>query len=106
GSKLFWRRPMGASSLWCARHGHRLGGESPLVSWSRRTKRTAERRTARAEGSGERSCGPTNRNRIRGGAEQGERARNREALGTKARRRRSGGRAAKADVLTRGDLAS
>jgi len=51
------------------------------------------------------AAGPTNRNRIEGGAEQGERARNREALVTKARRRRSGGRAAKVDVLTRGDLA-
>ncbi|MER9230257.1 hypothetical protein NKI39_32650 [Mesorhizobium sp. M0664] len=30
---------------------------------------------------------------------------NRETVVTKARRRRSGGRAAKADVLTRGDLA-
>src|SRR2546423_1174652 len=59
----------------------------------------------RREGSGKRSCGPTNRNRIEGGAEQGERACNREALVTKARRRRSGGRAAKANVLTRGDLA-
>jgi hypothetical protein len=59
----------------------------------------------RREGSGERSCGPTNRNRIRGGAEQGERATDREALVIKAKRRRSGGRAAKADVLTRGDLA-
>ena len=43
--------------------------------------------------------------RIRGGAEQGERAVDREAVVTKARRRRSGGRAAKVDVLTRGDLA-
>ena len=59
----------------------------------------------RREGSGKRSCGPTNRNRIEGGAEQGKRATDREALLTKARRRRSGGRAAKADVLTRGDLA-
>jgi hypothetical protein len=42
---------------------------------------------------------------MRGGAEQGKRANDREALVTKARRRRSGGRAAKADALTRGDLA-
>ena len=28
----------------------------------------------RREGNGERSCGPTNRNQIRGGADQGERA--------------------------------
>jgi hypothetical protein len=56
----------------------------------------------RREGSGERSCGPTNRNRIEGGAGQGERAKDREAVMTKARRRRSGGRAAKVDVLTPG----
>jgi len=35
-------------------------------------------------GSGERNRGPTNRNRIGGDAEQGERARNREARVTKA----------------------
>jgi hypothetical protein len=34
----------------CARHGHRLGGESPLVSWLQRVKRGAERRTARTVG--------------------------------------------------------
>lgn len=53
----------------------------------------------------ERSRGPTYRNRMGGGAEQGERAKDREALGVKARRRRSGGRAVKDGVLTRGDLA-
>ena len=58
------------------------------------------------EGSGERNRGPTNRNRIRGEAEQGERASDREALVTKVRRRKSGGRAVKASVLTWGDLAS
>jgi len=53
----------------------------------------------------ERSCEPMNKNRIEGAAEQGERAMNREALVVKARRRRSGGCAAKECVLTRGDLA-
>ena len=53
----------------------------------------------------ERSCEPMNKNRIEGAAEQGERAKNREALVIKARRRRSGGCAAKECVLTRGDLA-
>jgi len=53
----------------------------------------------------ERSCEPMNKNRIEGAAEQGERAMNREALVIKARRRRSGGCAAKECVLTRGDLA-
>ena len=46
-----------------------------------------------------------NKNRIEGAAEQGERAMNREALVIKARRRRSGGCAAKECVVTRGDLA-
>ena len=39
----------------------------------------------------ERSCEPMSKNRIEGVTEQGERARNREALVTKARLRRSGG---------------
>ena len=46
------------------------------------------------EGSVERSCEPMNKNRIEGAAEQGERAKNREALVIKARWRRSGGRGA------------
>ena len=53
----------------------------------------------------ERSCEPMDKNRIEGGAEQGERAKDREALVIKARRRKSGGCAAKECVLTRGDLA-
>src|SRR6201995_5663725 len=57
------------------------------------------------EGSVERSCGPMNKNRIEGAADQGERARNREALVIKGRRRKSGGRAVKERVLTWGDLA-
>jgi hypothetical protein len=54
----------------------------------------------------ERSCGPMNKNRIEGGAEQGERANGREALVANFRWRRSGGRAVKECVLTWGDLAS
>jgi hypothetical protein len=46
-----------------------------------------------------------NKNRIEGGAEQGERATDREALVTKARWRKSGGRAVKECVLTWGDIA-
>jgi hypothetical protein len=46
-----------------------------------------------------------NKNRILGAAGQGERANGREALVTKARWRRSGGRAVKECVLTWGDLA-
>ena len=56
-------------------------------------------------GSVERSCGPMNKNRIEGVADQGERARDREALVIKARRRRSGGCAATECVLTWGALA-
>jgi hypothetical protein len=56
-------------------------------------------------GSGERNRGPTYRNRIRGEAAQGERARIREALVAKGRSRKSGGRAVKGGVLTWGDLA-
>ena len=54
----------------------------------------------------ERICEPMDKNRIKGVAEQGERARNREALVIKARWRKSGGCAVKECVLTRGDLAS
>jgi hypothetical protein len=56
-------------------------------------------------GSAERSCEPMNKNRIEGVVGQGERAQNREALVTKARRRKSGGCAVKESVLTWGDLA-
>ena len=52
----------------------------------------------------DRSCGPMNKNRIKGVADQGEWARDREALVTKGRWRRSGDRAAKGCVLTWGDL--
>jgi len=45
------------------------------------------------------------KNRIEGVAEQGERACDREALVTKVRWRRFGGRAVKECVLTWGDLA-
>jgi hypothetical protein len=53
----------------------------------------------------ERSCEPMDKNRIEGAAEQGERARNREALVIKATWRKSGGCAVKECVLTWGDLA-
>jgi hypothetical protein len=56
-------------------------------------------------GSVERNCEPMDKNRIEGVAEQGERARFREALVIKAERRKSGGCAGKECVLTQGDLA-
>jgi len=52
----------------------------------------------------ERSCGPMNKKRIEGIADQGERAKDREALVTKRKRRRSGGRAVKECVFTLEDL--
>ena len=52
------------------------------------------------------NCEPMNKNRIEGTAEQGERAKDREALVIKAKRCRSGGCAMKECVLTWGDLAS
>jgi hypothetical protein len=61
---------------------------------------------SRLEEAGSVIRGPTNRNRIRGGADQGERATDREALVAKDLRRKSGGRAEKAGGLTWGDLAS
>ena len=54
----------------------------------------------------ERSCEPMNKNRIEGGAVQGEWAKSREALVIKGRWRRSGGCAVKECVLTWGDPAS
>jgi hypothetical protein len=54
----------------------------------------------------ERNCEPMNKNRIQGAAEQDERAKFREVLVVKAKRRKSGGCAVKECVLTWGDLAS
>jgi len=51
------------------------------------------------------NCGPMNKKWIEGAAEQGERARIREALVIKAKRRRSDGRAGKERVLIWGALA-
>ncbi len=78
----------------------------PKTGHSDRSEAQGRNREGSSGGSVERSRGPTNRNLIRGAAEQGERAYGREALVTKAERRRSGGRAVKVDVLTWGDLAS
>ena len=69
-------------------------------------KRNCRRVTECGEEAWSISCEPMNKNRIEGAAEQGERAKDREALVIKARWRRSGGCAAKECVLTRGDLAS
>jgi hypothetical protein len=76
---------------------------------SRRELVTAKPDSNEGERVGEeawRSCGPMNKNRIEGAADQGERAKNRKALVTKGRLRRSCGRAVKECVpFTWGDLA-
>jgi hypothetical protein len=68
-------------------------------------KRNCGRVTDRGEEAWSVNREPMNKNRIEGAAEQGERARSREALVAKARRRKSGGCAVKECVLPRGDLA-
>ncbi|ASQ14887.1 hypothetical protein CN151_18825 [Sinorhizobium meliloti] len=90
-------RPAWAHSCgWKSRH--------ELVTASE-VKRNCVRVTERGEEAWSVNRVPMNKNRICGGADQGERAMNREALVTKGRRRRSGGSAVKECVLTRGDLA-
>ncbi len=69
-------------------------------------KRNCGRATDRGEEAWSVNREPMNKNRIRGTAEQGERAKSREALVAKARWCKSGGCAVKECVLTRGDLAS
>jgi len=49
-------------------------GVLPRAGHSERSEPQSVVPWGRREGSGERNCGPTNRNRIRGGAEQGKRA--------------------------------
>ena len=68
-------------------------------------KRNCVRATERGKEAWNVSCEPMDKNWIGGAAEQGERARSREALVIKAKRRKSGGCAAKECVLTWGDLA-
>ena len=78
-----------------------------LSELGRRDRREAQgvRREACAERSVKRTRESTNRNRIRGAADRGERATDREAPATKGKRRRSGDCAGKVIVLTRGGLA-
>ena len=80
--------------------------QGPRADRKAKKRREPSVREDGAERSGERNRESTNRNRIRGSVEQGERAENREALATKAKRGRSGGCAGKAMSLTWGDLAS
>jgi len=68
-------------------------------------KRNCVRATERGKEAWSVNREPMNKNCIEGAAKQGERARNREALVTKAMRRKCGGCAMKECVLTWGDLA-
>ena len=68
--------------------------------------RNCVRATERGEEARSVICEPMDKKRIRGVAEQGERAGTREALVIEARRRRSDGCAEKESDLTWGDLAS
>ncbi|MPV59434.1 hypothetical protein CFB46_20550 [Burkholderia sp. HI2761] len=69
-------------------------------------KRNCVRATERGEEAWSVNREPMNKNCIEGAAEQGERARNREALVIKAKQCRCGGCAMKECVLTWGGLAS
>ena len=69
-------------------------------------KHNCVRATERGEEAWSVNREPMNKNCIEGAAEQGERAKGREALVTKARWRKCGGCAMKECVLTWGDLAS
>ena len=87
---------------------------APSCGWKSRrklitaneVKRNCVRATERGEEAWIVICEPMDKNRIEGAAEQGEWARNREALVIKAKWRKSGGCAEKECVLTWGDLAS
>lgn len=78
----------------------------PEAGHSDRTEAQGRKGDRPSEGSVEGNHGPTYRNRIRGGADQGERATDRKALVAKGTRRKSGGGVVKGCVLTGGDLAS
>jgi hypothetical protein len=68
-------------------------------------KRNCVRVTERGEEAWSINCEPMDKNWIEGAAEQGERARDREALVIKAKWRKSGGCAVKECVITWGYLA-
>ena len=86
-------------------HSWRCKSSRELVTVSE-VKRNCMRATECGKEARSVNCEPMNKNRIEGGADQGERAKDREAFVTKGRWRRSGGCAMKECVLTWGDLAS
>ena len=85
-------------------HSWRWKSSRDLATGTER-KRKGGRVTDRLEEAWKVTHGPTNGNRIRGAADQGERAWNRKALVANGTWRRSGGRVGKECVLTRGGLA-
>ena len=95
---FFLVRPARAHSWRCK--------SSRELATANEAKRNCGRVTDRWEEAWSVNREPMNKNRIRGTAKQGERAKSREALVAKARRCKSGGCAVKECVLTRGDLAS
>ena len=78
---------------------------SRKLATANEAKRNCVSVTERGEEAWSTNREPMYKNRIEGAAEQGERARSREALVVKAKRRKFGGCAVKECVLTRGDLA-
>lgn len=90
-------RPAWAHSCGCKSH-------RKLVI-TNEVKRNCMRVTESGEEAWSINCKPMDKNQIQGTAEQGDRATNREALMTKAKRCKSGGCAMKECVLTWGDLA-
>lgn len=94
-------RPAGAFSL-CAQHGHTHGGKSRHRQvTANEVERNCMGATERGEEAWSVNRASMDKNRIEGAAEQGERAKNREALVTRAKRCRCGGRAMKECVLIR-----
>ena len=85
-------------------HSWRCKSSRDLATGTER-KRKGGRVTDRLKEAWKVTHGPTYRNRIQGAANQGERAKNREALVANGKRRKFGGRVGKECVLTRGDLA-
>ena len=95
---FFFVRPAWVQSYGCESRGK--------VITTSEVKRNCMRGTECGKEAWSVNCEPMNKNRIEGTAEQGERAKNREALVIKAKWCSSGGCAMKECVLTWGDLAS
>jgi len=98
GVSLFLVRPAWA-------HSWRCKSSRELITVSE-VKRNCMRVTECGKEAWSVNCGPMDKNQIEGGADQGERAKNREAFVIKGRWRKSGGCAMKECGLTWGDLAS